>query len=442
MAIAQAGKDRMTNRGKTNGVETFVRFCLFSLLIFTPLARGSVQGWAVTVIHLVTLAALAAFFMDKISKWAWKSAWIGTTLDRPILLLSIIVVISTVFSLHRPTSAWSSLLFFDYIAWFYLTVQVIHRRTHLKQLIFLVLAVGVFLSVLGILKKFGVNPFPWWNYEDLRYSPDLVSSTFGNHNHFAGYLEMVIPLGLGLFLSRMSRVSALFLLFAVAFMTSAWILTLSRGGWASLTAGLLVMVILFVKDVFFVRKKIVVALFCLFLLTFVALLASTPVVERIQSLEQKQEVSTLKDRTTAWKGIYRMIQDHPAMGTGPGTFGTVFVQYQPPGFPFRYFNAHNDYLQFTAETGLLVLPVIAWMLLVQLSAGMRRLKHQSGLIRGAALGSLAGLSALLVHSFFDFNLHIPANALLFAVIAAIVHVRMTRSKEKKREAAENVRKAD
>lgn len=438
MSVAQAGKDRSTNRGKTTGVETFVRFCLFFLLIFTPLARGSVQEWAVTVIHLVTLAALAVFFMDRISKWAWKSEWIGTSLDRPILLLSILVLISAVFSLHRPTSFWSSLLFFDYIAWFYLTVQVIHRRTHLKQLICLVLAVGVFLSVLGILKKFGVNPFPWWQYEDLGYSPDLVSSAFGNHNHLAGYLEMVIPLGLGLFLSRISRASVLFLIFAVAVMVATWILTLSRGGWASLTAGLLVMVTLFVKDVFFVRKKIVVALFCLFLLSFVALLASTPVVERIQSLEQKQEVSTLKDRTTAWKGIYRMIQDHPAMGTGPGTFGTVFVQYQPPGFPFRYFNAHNDYLQFTAETGLLVLPVMAWMLFVQFSAGMRRLKHQSGLIRGAALGSLAGLSALLVHSFFDFNLHIPANALLFSVIAAMIHLRMTRSKIRGSQASQNV----
>jgi len=430
MAIAQAGKDRPTNREKATGMETFVRFCLFFLLIFTPLARGSVQGWAVTVIHLVTLAALAAFFMDQISKWAWKSEWIETSLDRPILLLSFLVVISAAFSLHRPTSAWSSLLFFDYVAWFYLTVQVIHRRTHLKQLICLVLAVGVFLSILGILKKFGVNPFPWWQYDDLRYSPDLVSSAFGNHNHFAGYLEMVIPLGLGLFLSRMSRVSALFLLLAVALMTSAWILTLSRGGWASLTAGLLVMIILFMKDVFFVRKKIVVALFCLFLLTFIALLASTPVVERIRSLEQKQEVSTLKDRTTAWKGIYRMIQDHPALGTGPGTFGTVFVQYQPPGFPFRYYNAHNDYLQFTAETGLLVLPVIAWMLVVQFSAGMRRLKHPSGLIRGAALGSLAAASAILVHSLVDFNLHIPANAFLFSVTAAMIHLRMTRPKNR------------
>ena len=47
------------------------RYSLYFLLIFTPLAAGSVQGWAISVIHMVTLLALAAFLLEKSLAWNW-----------------------------------------------------------------------------------------------------------------------------------------------------------------------------------------------------------------------------------------------------------------------------------------------------------------------------------------------------------------------------------
>ena len=108
------------------------------------------------------------------------------------------------------------------------------------------------------------------------------------------------------------------------------------------------------------------------------------------------------------------------LGTGPGTFAYAFTQYQPAGLDKHYTTAHNDYLHFISEVGLPLVAIIAWMVAALHYKGRKKLKNPSRLVRGITLGALAGITAILVHSFGDFNLHIPANAILFVVLAAIV----------------------
>lgn len=82
--------------------------------------------------------------------------------------------------------------------------------------------------------------------------------------------------------------------------------------------------------------------------------------------------------------------------------------------------AHNDYLHFFAELGLFLAAVMAWMIVAVYGRGLKKIKNPSRLVRGTTLGALSGITAIIVHSFFDFNLHIPANAILFTVLAALV----------------------
>ena len=82
--------------------------------------------------------------------------------------------------------------------------------------------------------------------------------------------------------------------------------------------------------------------------------------------------------------------------------------------------AHNDYLHFISETGLLLIPIIIWLTFALYKRGFEKMKNPSRLVRGTTLGAMTGITAILIHSIADFNLHIPANAILFTVLAAIV----------------------
>ena len=86
----------------------------------------------------------------------------------------------------------------------------------------------------------------------------------------------------------------------------------------------------------------------------------------------------------------------------------------------RYYRAHNDYLQITSEIGLPVTPIILWMIIALYGRGFKKMKHRSRFVRGISLGAMSGITAMLVHSLGDFNLQIPADALLFTALVALV----------------------
>jgi O-antigen ligase len=302
---------------------------------------------------------------------------------------------------------------------FYMTVHHLSTRSRFRALIYLIIGIAVFLSLFGFLKRFGINPFPWWDYHDLHYSTDFLSSTYGNHNHLAGYLEMAFFLILGLFLTGYKRARLGLMIYLTAIILAALVLTLSRGGWGASTCGLVFMALMLLVSRRFSRKKLLLTLiFTLFGILFIVL-ASTPVVERVLTVMTNQNDASFQSRLTAWKGVARLIVDYPLLGTGPGTFALIFTQYQPPGLGLRFLNAHNDYLQFTAELGWFLPPLLFLIGFALYRYGFKKLKHPSRLVRGTTLGALAGITSILCHSLVDFNLHIPANALLFAVLTAI-----------------------
>jgi O-antigen ligase len=279
---------------------------------------------------------------------------------------------------------------------------------------------AAFLAIFGFVKRFGTNPFPWWDYPELIQNTHRVSGTFGNANHLAGYMEMAIPLVLGLFLMGITGAKRFLLICLTCVLLTALLLTLSRGGWISAFFGLTFMALALMTNRYFERKRLIVAV-CggLFVAAFIVL-ASTPVVERILTMEEEEGAAGFSARAAVWGATVNIIQDYPLLGSGPGTFSTVFTQHQPAGYDRRYLMAHNDYLQFSSELGFLLVPIVVWMLIALYRRGFKKLQNPSRLVRGVTIGAMSAITAILIHSVVDFNLHIPSNAILCTVLAALV----------------------
>jgi O-antigen ligase len=117
----------------------------------------------------------------------------------------------------------------------------------------------------------------------------------------------------------------------------------------------------------------------------------------------------------------RIFRDHLATGTGLGTFEAVYPQYQSFVTDKTWTEAHNDYAQMLVETGLIggLLALLSLLIFLHDAFWVGLRSGLSGTPGWIQLGAALGCCGLLVHSFVDFNLHIPANAAWFSACAAL-----------------------
>src|SRR3989442_7731350 len=148
----------------------------------------------------------------------------------------------------------------------------------------------------------------------------------------------------------------------------------------------------------------------------VSWLGVSQILSRFSSL-QTLEVTQSK-RASMRHGAWRIFVDHPILGTGLGTLQQVYPPYETLYDGKIVNHAHNDYLEVLAETGLLGGICCAWFLGVLWVQSLERLRQFNHSFSGALqLSGFLACSGFLVHSLVDFNLHIPANALLFFLMA-------------------------
>ena len=121
-----------------------------------------------------------------------------------------------------------------------------------------------------------------------------------------------------------------------------------------------------------------------------------------------------------WQDTLHLEREFPLFGSGLGTFDTVFLKYQTAVVDRDFNFAHNDYLQFAAELGMLGLAILGALMLTVFVKAIGAVA--AGLDqdwRFLGLGCAGGIAAIAIHSVADFNMYIPANALLLAWICGI-----------------------
>jgi O-antigen ligase len=250
-----------------------------------------------------------------------------------------------------------------------------------------------------------------------------------NHDHFAGLMEMLIPVALLYIAGRHRRLSleaSVLGVSAVTLALASLLLSGSRGGLLALSAEIAMATSALRRAGARTRERRRLAMAAaLTLLAGVMLFAYVDpgwVAKRLGS------VAYAHVSWADWSGLrkslaldaLRMWRAHPLLGVGLGDFETAYPRYQ--SFPSDWWidHAHNDYAEAVAETGavgaLLILSALALFLRLAFRDWGHPLQSQASWIR---LGAAIGCCGMLVHSLWDFNLHIPANAAWFAVLAGI-----------------------
>jgi O-antigen ligase len=398
------------------------RWLLYALIVVSPLLRGLVLPWHQTALQMVVLLMLVLLLVDKVR--TGHSGWPATPFDRPLIGLLLLVGLSWTMSTSPQDSAEAVPVLLASLGIFYATVHLLHTREDERNLVFVLIGSAVLLALCSLAYSSFPGFFPFWDYDGTGAAHPALRGPYRNYNHLAGALEMIIPLALALFLVRPRRgLIKVGLVLVVLLLALVHLLALSRGGWFSLALALTLMTLILLFQSGFQSKRLLILLFSVSAAILILVLAGTELFERALSLAEQETLAGAGGRLLVWRGTLEMIAAHPFLGVGPGAFATVFPAFQLPGTTVRFFYAHNDYFQAIAELGLLFLPLLLWLLYTLASTAARKLASTSRQTRGFALGALTGMVAILCHSFVDFNLRIPANAAIFAVLAAIIAAR-------------------
>jgi len=256
-----------------------------------------------------------------------------------------------------------------------------------------------------------------------------ASGTYISPNHLGGFLEMLLPLGLSLtVVSRLKPLVKVLLGYSVLAIAGGIAVTVSRGTWISTAAAL----VIFFGALFFHDKF----RFPSFIFLFVILMAGgfffpkTHIFQmRTRQLFSNGKVDT-DLRLDLWRPAVKVWQENPWWGAGPAHFDFRFRKYRPENVQLRPERAHNDYLNVLTDWGIVGLTIVMTGLALIFLGVIRTwrfvrgvqsdLEQKSSNKFAFVVGGSAGLVAALVHSTVDFNMHIPANALIAVTLMALL----------------------
>ncbi len=395
-------------------------------IMFDPASIAGLLFLIWTAVQLTPLPPGVLDFLSPQTLSLWDSTRIvGGKPPFSISLYPYMTANSLAFSLAVLLFYWSALYGLD-------------DRRHMATVITGLIVLGNLEALYGMVQLVAGMPYALW-WRKTAYET-VATGTFIDRNHLAGFLSMLICLTIGYiwattrdarhhrrrrrFFDRFKLwtgslgTRGLVLVLSVVLMTAALLSTASRGGALSLMGGMIFMFgLVFTR--YFKRGKtavFIVVLFTAFI--YAGYIASDRVLERFQFFSSDLENRLALARTTLTMG-----EDFPNTGSGLGTFEFVFPRYQKTSIESLVDYAHNDWVQLFAETGWPGFLILGGGFLWFMAACfIQWRKRHNPFSVGIGLGGMGAFVTIALHSLSEFNLHMPANALLLALLAALLYL--------------------
>ncbi len=440
--MAPAKPDLYAVRG---GFSALQRTLVIGLLVTVPLVfdpRRGYDGSRPRYLLLLIGAALVAL-LAVASAVAGERPWSGSAVSAPVILLVSSTAVSALASEHRDTAIFGfsglhhglvttvslAVLFFATAA----AVPLGNVRRTLEALWFGA-GGGVLLFGLGQLGDRIFSANEGWNWARPSISPWTIGSTLGNPNDLSSFLAVLLPVGIVLAATGGRRQRRLVVaMAAVAVMELA--ITSSRGGTLAAGAGLLVLGLLFRRDLVLhrtVAMRLAGAVVALTVVVVVVFGAAGVTKVRPGQFFRTGPGSTLDLRLEVWGAAWRMAGDHPVLGVGPDVFPVLFAAYASERFmllfgPFTVANgAHNLFFDTLADLGVVGLAALLWLLTAaarRLRRAWRGLEAEEADRRLLLGGTASSLVAYLVQA--SFNTEEVALSLCFWTLLGLAAVLST-----------------
>jgi O-antigen ligase len=399
---------------------------VIAVLVFGPLATGAVRTLEFLVIQALTLSALLLWLIR-----------VGIKANFRLLLPPVIwlVFAFAIYAIVRYSQAELELVgrrelirVLVYAILFLVVVNNFSRQEYLQLATASLLIVGMMASIYAIY-QFATNSEHVWHFIRPAQYIKRGSGTYICPNHLSGFLEMILPLGISFAITgRMKPLARILVGYASLAIFAGIAVTVSRGGWLATGISLLLLFSFLLR-----KSQYKIPALLLLLLVIgggVALYRASPEMQRRVQPTTGTTPDNSAVRFVLSNAAIQMWRNNVWLGVGPGHFDYHFPEFRPLSVQYRAGYVHNDYLNCLADWGLVGFTLVggAWVLtfvgVFRIWQYVRRDESAVGTRQGNrsafVLGATVGLIAILIHSTLDFNMQVPANAIVAVALMAML----------------------
>jgi len=409
---AEAPQTVIPQKGGQRILQNVLVVGLSVLLAFGVLAFGAVDEWSTFAFE----AGAAMLFLV----WVAEGVVSGqiTLSKNPLYLPAALFFVLILAQILLRTTAYSyvtryeAMRYLSYGIVMLVAAECVRGEELRKQFVIAMIAFGTAYAVFAVVQELTTNGRIFWLHR-----PQFGGGIFGsyvNRNHYAGVIEMLVPFPLVVSMGHLLKKEKKAIVgFCAILMASTIFLSRSRGGMIAFALQIVLFAVLALLQRRNPRVAGTLAAVCLLVLIFLFIIGKGQVLGRLRDLAPGTRLNMTLD-------CLKMFAKRPVLGWGLGTFPVVYPKYRSFYTSLFINEAHDDYAQLLAEMGTLGFGLMVWFV-VRLYryrwASSRRWEFKWD--AALSLAALLGCSGILLHSFVDFNLHVPANAALFYALCAL-----------------------
>jgi len=261
----------------------------------------------------------------------------------------VCIMLSTMKSIAFSSTAKEVVRWLELFLIYYLTINLINDKKEIRIILYSMFSTVAIVSALEIINYLR-------SFETLVYIGERSCLFFGNPNPFAGYVNLVIPVLLGMMMASALLWEKLVLGTIAVLSIIALGLLFSKSGYLSL-----VLTIVFVFLLIKAKKEIFLVLATLFVISTIILLFAETREDFIGRVGMQQLLTSLRFRAMCYPIGFNMVNDNIALGIGIGNYPLLITTFTKNCFLVPN-HLHSLYLQVFVETGIIGLSAFLFWL--------------------------------------------------------------------------------